>query len=165
VAKILLRIAVILVLGVLLTLGLWRIFGNAVAILVAAPGIAALLARPIIDLVAETQYAGKSAALAGLQGRNWSHRGNRIDIAEDGEDARWLLTSDVRKIVPGLARDEVLTKQFDERVGTVESFKGFRIRADALAEYLLKATDSPSLKFRVWLDRTVLGGSVNPRQK
>lgn len=134
-----------------------------IAIVFAAPAFGALAARPVIDLIAELNYRGKAAALADVQGRYWSHRGSRIDIAQDDDDARWLLVSDVRKILPGLARDEVLGRQFGERCGSVEGFPGLRIRADALADYLHKSTDSASLKFREWLDRTVLGGSANPR--
>lgn len=161
-AKAIFHVLIAAALGALLAWGLWRLFGLA-GIVFAAPGVGALLARPLINLVAESNYAGKSAALADVQGRYFAHKGSRIDIAEDDNDARWLLATDVRKIVPGLPRDEVLLKQFGERVGAVEGFAGFRIRADALADYLQKATDTPSLKFRVWLDREVLGGSVNPR--
>jgi hypothetical protein len=57
----------------------------------------------------------------------------------------------------------VLQRQFGDRAGVVEDFAGFRIRADALAEYLRKSTDAGSLRFKQWLDREVLGGSRNPR--
>lgn len=161
--KILLRIAIGLVLGCAATWLFWRFFEGPVALVIAAPLFGVLLARPIIDLVAESSYAGKAAALSGLHGRYFSHRGIRIDIAQDDDAGRWVLASGVRKVVPGLPRDEVLVKQFGERTGTVEGFEGFRIRADALAEYLQKSTDTSSLKFREWLDRTVRGGSLNPR--
>jgi hypothetical protein len=145
----------------------WFVFKvlGAFTIAIAAPLYGALVARPIIDLVAASNYAAKSAALADVQGTWYQHRGHRMNIAEDIENARWLLTSDVRKIVTGLPRDEVLSRQFEGRVGQVEEYDGFRIRADALAEYLLKSTDSPALKFRVWLDHEVMGGKRNPRYK
>jgi hypothetical protein len=138
---------------------------GAFAVAVAVPLFGMLMARPLIDLVAESSYASKAAALASVQGKWWMHRGHRIDIAEDIENVRWLLASDVRKILKGLPRDEVLEKQFGERAGPVETFDGFRIRADALGEYLLKSTDTPSLKFKVWLDREVMGGTHNPRAR
>lgn len=136
---------------------------DVVAFVVAAPLLGVLLARPVIDLVAEGHWAGKTAALESVQGKWWMHRGHRFDIAEDIEKFRWLLTSDVRKVVDRLPRDEVLEKQFGERVGSVETFEGFRIRADALAEYLRKSHDSATVKFKVWLDREVMGGTHNPR--
>jgi hypothetical protein len=136
-----------------------------IAFAVTAPLLGALLARPILDFIEESHYTGKSAALAGVQGRWWMHRGRRIDIAEDADRLRWLLTSDVRKVLRGLPRDEVLGKQFGDRAGVVEDEPGFRIRADALADYLRKSHDGASLKFKVWLDREVLGGERNPRSR
>jgi hypothetical protein len=159
----LLQIAFALLVAALLAWLFSRYMYVGIAIAVAAPAFATLAARAIIDLVAATNYAGKAAALADVQGRYWSYHGYRIGIAEDYEHARWLLAADVRKIVKNLPRDDVLLKQFGERAGPVEDFEGFCIRADALAEYLQKATDPPTLRFRMWLDRTVRGGSVNPR--
>ena len=135
------------------------------ALAIGAPLLGALLARPIIDLVAESHWSGKAAVLESVQGKWWMYRGHRFDIADDIENLRWLLTSDVRKVVDALPRDEVLERQFGERVGKVESFAGFRIRADALAEYLLKSHDTATVKFKVWLDREVMGGSHNPRAR
>jgi hypothetical protein len=142
----------------------YKVFGI-FAIVFAAPLLGVLLARPLIDFFAEAGYSGKSAALAELQGRFWSHKGQRVDIAKDDDEARWLLAAHVRKIVVGLPRDEVLAKQFGERTGVVEGVEGFRIRADALAEYLLKSQDNAGVRFKVWLDREVLGGKRNPRER
>jgi hypothetical protein len=142
---------------------LWPTWGPFAILIPFAPLAAISLARPVQDLVEEIGLAGKEHALADLQGKYWAHRGYRLDIEEDGERQRWLLTADVRKIVTGLARDEVLQRQFGDRAGVLDDAPGFRLRGDALAEYLAKATDMPSLKFRNWLDHEVLGGSKNPR--
>jgi hypothetical protein len=142
----------------------YKIFG-ASAIVILAPLLGVLLARPLINLFADLGYAGKSAALADVQGRWFAHKGQRVDIAQDEDGARWLLSGDVRKILTGLPRDEVLAKQFAERTGTVEEAPGFRIRADALAEYLLKSQDAASLRFKKWIDHEVLGGRHNPRDR
>ncbi|HUR87736.1 MAG TPA: hypothetical protein VMZ74_01490 [Ramlibacter sp.] len=142
----------------------FKVWG-AFAIVFGAPLLGVLLARPIIDLIAEGHWAGKSAALESVQGKWWMYRGHRIDVAHDIANARWLLASDVRKVVRELPRDEVLGKQFGERAGSVESFDGFRIRADALAEYLVKSHDASTVRFKVWLDRVVMGGSHNPRAR
>jgi hypothetical protein len=136
---------------------------GAFCIAVAVPLLGVLLSRPIIDFAEEWKYASKAAALQDVQGKWYEHRGYRIDIAEDIERARWLMTEHVRKVIKGLPRDEVLERQFEGRVGPVETFDGFRIRADALAEYLVKSRDLTSVKFKVWLDREVMGGKVNPR--
>jgi hypothetical protein len=157
----------ILLATLLCAAGVWfayKVWGPFI-IVFAAPLYGALVARPIINLVEESNYSAKAGILEEFQGKWYEHRGHRIDIAEDVERARWLLTAHVRKVVKALPRDEVLERQFGERAGHVETFAGFRIRADALAEYLRKSTDSQSLKFKVWLDREILGGANNPRAR
>jgi hypothetical protein len=164
--RVLLRIAFRLALCLGLLYLLWPVWGPMAILVPFAPLAGIALARPIQDLFEEVHLAGKERALADVQGKYWSHRGVRVSI-EQGEDGlRWLLASDVRKLLPGLPRDEVLQRQFGERSGVVEGFGGFRIRGDALAEYLLKSTDSTSIKLKNWLDRDVLGGArSNPRMR
>ena len=162
-ARLILSILLRTLICVVLAWYAFKVWG-AFAIVFGAPLLGVLLARPLIDFVEEFKHASKAAALADVQGHWWQHRGHRIHIAEDADDARWLLVSDVRKILSGLPRDEVLAKQFGERAGRGESGDGFRIRADAMADYLVKSQDTASLKFKVWLDREVLGGRLNPRR-
>jgi hypothetical protein len=144
---------------------LWPTWGPFAILIPFAPLVGISLARPLQDLLEELHLAGKEHALGDLQGKYWSHRGVRLSIEHDDDGMRWLLASDVRKLLPGLPRDEVLSMQFGDRSGVLEDAAGFRIRGDALAEYLLKSTDAASLKFKIWLDREVLGGSKNPRTR
>jgi hypothetical protein len=160
--RLLLSIVVRVLLCAFATWVMWH-WLDVVALVVAAPLLGVALARPIIDIVAESHHSTKALALQGLQGRHFSHRGHMLDIAEDDDDQRWLLLADVRKVVAGLPRDEVLQRQFGDRTSVMPPAEGLRIRADALADYLVKSTDTASLKFKVWLDREVLGGSRNPR--
>jgi hypothetical protein len=114
------------------------------------------LARPIIDLVAASHHAGRAAALRSLGGRLYEHHGSRLDIAEDEDAARWLVAADVRKVVTGLPRDEVLQRQYPDGAGTVGDDKKVRIRADTLLDYLRKSSDPASVRFKVWLEREVI---------
>jgi hypothetical protein len=160
--SLLLRIALRALLCAAMTWWMYTKLGL-VAVPIAAPLFGAALARPLIDLLEAMHQSGKEHILREAQGRYWAHRGTRVDIAEDDDDARWLLLTDVRKIVPGLPRDEVMRKQYADRVAVLEPAPGLRIRADALADYLQKSTDTSSLKFKTWLDHEVMGGSKNPR--
>jgi hypothetical protein len=162
--RLVLSIVIRVLLCVFATWVMWH-WLDLVAVVVAAPLLGVALARPIIDLVAESHHAGKTLVLQDLQGRHFSHRGYMLDIAEDDDDQRWLLLADVRQVVAGLPRDEVLQRQFGDRTTVMPPATGLRIRADALADYLLKSTDAASLKFKVWLDREVRGGSRNPRMR
>ena len=118
-----------------------------------------LLARPIYELVAHSARAAKEHALADVQGRYFVHRGVPVDIVEDDDEHRWVRVRDLRKLVPGLPRDEVLQRLFPDRAGAVPPAPDFRIRADALAEHLRAARDPAAVKLKVWVEREVLLGS------
>lgn len=148
-------IAIRLALCVALTWAVWQKFGI-FAVLFCAPAFGVALARPLIDLVASSHGSAKAMALRKVQGRYYQHRGHGIDIAEDDEDYRWVLLADARKVVPGLPRDEVMQRQFGDRVGRLAASDAMRIRADALAEHLQKARDPDGVKFKVWLERDVI---------
>lgn len=133
----------------------WRWLGPT-GIVWAAPLVGAILARPLIDLVGSGYHGAREVALQELQGRNFEHRGHRMDIAEDAEGHCWILLAGARKAVPGLPRDEVLQRLCGERLQRCGEPKGLRIRADALIEQLAKAIDADGVKFKVWLEREVV---------
>ena len=157
----LLRIAFRFVLCALPTWGVWRFLQwagqpPAIALALCAPLFGVALARPVMDTVAWLHRTSRELALADVQGRYYNHHGKIIDVVEDAEDQRWLLASDARKVVTGLPRDEVLLRQYPDRAGAVADAIGFRVRADALLEYLGKSRDPASLRFKVWLEREVV---------
>lgn len=151
------RIAVRLVLCSLATWLLWQGVGlGAVALAMTAPLFAVALARPLIDAFGLAWGATNERALRHRSGRHFEHRGQALDVAEDDDGLRWLLLADVRKVLPGLPRDEVVRRQSGALVGTVDGYAGLRIRADALQDLLRKASEPAAVKFKVWLERDVL---------
>ena len=159
---ILLRILFRLVLCSVAAYLMWRKFG-ASGLAFSAPLFGVALARPIIDLVSEFSGLAKHAVLADLQGRNYEHRGHRLDIWEDEDGQRWVSVRDVRKILPSLPRDTVLRSQFPSDLLHDPRLKGERIRADTLLAYLRKSTETDSIKFRNWLERDVVLPSARMR--
>jgi hypothetical protein len=141
---------------------LWYRLG-ASGLALSAPIFGVVLARPIIDLVGEFAISAKHGALANLHGRNFEHRGFRLDISEDEFPYRWISVRDVRKVLPSLPRDEVLRAQFPKDLLHDASLKGERIRADTLLAYLRKATETDSIKFRNWLERDVVHPAARAR--
>jgi hypothetical protein len=133
----------------------WRLFGP-FGLIFAAPVVGVSLARPLIDLVGSGYHGAREVALQEFQGRNFEHRGHRMDIAEDAEGHCWILLDGARKAVPGLPRDAVLQRLCGERLQRCGEPKGLRIRADALIEQLAKAIDADGVKFKVWLEREVV---------
>lgn len=162
--RIALRIVVRLILCSVAAYVMWRRFG-ASGLAFAAPLFGVALARPLIDLVGEFALTAKHSALGDLHGRNYEHRGVRLDIAEDAYGYRWVSVRDVRKVLPSFPRDAVLQAQFPGDLLEDAAMKGGRIRADALLAYLRKATETESIKFRNWLERDVVMPAEKIRER
>lgn len=148
------RIALRLLACVVVTAVAWRGLGFA-SLVLCAPLFGVLLARPILDLIGQSARTTRQLALEDLEGRYYEHRGVMVDIVEDAERHRWLLLTDVRKLVDGLPSDPVLERLYPDDVRPSVSSSARRIRADTLALYLEKSTHAESLKFKIWLEREV----------
>lgn len=131
-------------------------FDVALGIVFSAPAWGIAFARPLIDFFAAAPYAAKRHALADLQGRNYEHRGMRIDIVEDDDGWRWVRTEDARKVLQGMPGDRALQLQWGDRFDPGDDDRPPRLRADALRETLLKSQEPAGLKFKVWLEREVI---------
>lgn len=143
---------------------LWRLLGP-IGIAVAAPLFGFALARPIIDLISESNRAVKHLTFSGVEGRYFNHRGFSIDVAEDERHHRWLSVTDVRKVISALPRVAVLQRQFRQALLEDLKLRGHRIQADALLSYLGKSTDADSIKFRNWLEREVVFPAAMVRRR
>ena len=162
--RILLRILFRLALCSLAAYLMWRRLGPS-GLAFSAPIFGVALARPIIDLVGEFSGAARNAALADLQGRNFEHRGQRLDISEDEQAHRWVSVRDVRKVIASFPRDAVLRARFANDLLHDAALGGDRIRADALLAYLRQATEAESIKFRNWLEREVVIPAAKVRER
>lgn len=143
---------------------LWRFLGP-IGLAVSAPLFGVLLAKPLFELADELRLSAKTLAYFEIEGRNFEHRGFRLDIAEDDRRHRWISINDVRKLIPSLPRPAVLRAQFPDGVQEDPAISGHRIHDDALLEYLAKSTDANSLKFRNWLEREVVLPGTQVRKR
>lgn len=142
----------------------WRAIGL-VGVVVCAPLFAVALARPILDLFGGSFRLTRALAWRDVDGRHFEHRGKAIDIVEDPAQQPWLRLSHVRRIITGLPSDQALARLYPQGVQALEASAPLRIRAEALAQYLEKATDPASLKFRLWLEREVAFPARQRRQR
>ena len=161
------RIAWRLLLAGLVCWGLWRLLGL-LGVVVSAPLFGFLLARPLLDLVGASGAAVKQLALADLEGRHFEYRGVALDIAEDEEHRRWIRVADLRKLLPGLPRDELLRRQYASDCrddAATATAKALRIEAGALLAHLAKATEPATLRLKTWLEREVVAPSEKLRER
>lgn len=163
-SKLLSSLGIRLLVWAVTTYLLWRFLG-AIGIVVAAPLCGVLVARPIIELMSHARDSAKALAYNEIQGRHFEHRGFSLDVVEDDDHFRWISWRDVRKLVPGLPRPQVLEAQFPGEVRTESSAHEARIFAEALADYLAKSTEADSIKFRNWVQREVISPGEKVRAR
>jgi hypothetical protein len=143
---------------------LWRLLG-AVGLVVSAPLFGVLLARPLLELVAELRHSARQLAYSELEGRHFEHRGFSLSIVEDERHHRWVRVSDVRKVISTFPREAVLRQQFPEGLRDDAAARGPMIHADALLAYLARSTEPGSVRFRNWLEREVVFPAARIRQR
>jgi hypothetical protein len=163
-SQVLVSLALRLPVCMVVSFALWRFLGP-IGLVVSAPLFGVLLAKPLFELADELRHSDKTLAYSAIQGRNFEHRGFRLDVAEDDRHHRWISVNDVRKLIPSLPKPAVLRSHFPDGVQEDRAISGHRIHDDALLEYLAKSTDANSLKFRNWLEREVALPGAKVRQR
>ena len=162
--QVLLKIALRTLACAVVTYGIWLKFGT-VSLVVCAPLFGVALARPILELMEEAAQATTRAAFRDLDGRHFHYKGILVDVVEDADSYRWMRLADVRKIVTGLPADQVLRNLFPEGLQDPPASKAVCIKAEALLQYLQKATDPGTLRFKLWLEREVVMPAIRLRER
>lgn len=124
------------------------------AFVTCSPLVGVMLARPLLDAFAEVWRRLSGLALRRVQGRYVEWRGRPVDIQIDELGACWIGTADVRQFV-ALPSDTVLRRLCPDRCSKLGDPPIWRIRHDALAELLAKATRPETTKFVHWLEKAV----------
>ena len=150
--------------GCLVAALFWYLLG-AFGLAMSAPLFGALLARPLLELMAELRASTRALAYADVKGQYFEHWGMRLRVVEDERHHRWVAVDGVRRIMPGLPRDAVLRRQFPDGVREEPAAGGTVIHADALLAYLGRANEVESVKLRNWLEREVVRPAATIRAR
>ena len=161
---VLLKIALRTLACAVVTYGVWLKFGT-VSLVVCAPLFGVALARPILELLEESAQTARRMAFRDVDGRHFVYKGTPLDVIDDTDSYRWLRLADVRKIVTALPADRVLRSLHPEGLQDMNSAKDSCIKAEALLQYLQKATDPGSLRFKLWLEREVVMPAIRIRER
>lgn len=124
-------------------------------IVLASPLVGALVARGLIDGFSTGYGAIRAHAYANVQGRYYAYKSIPIAVAEDGRGHRWLRVRDIRRVLPYLPRDSALRSIEPQRTHAYSEGNNMHIRADALLDWLAKSQSSESIRFKLWIQRTV----------
>ncbi len=138
---------------------LWHWFG-AFGLVFGMP-VLALFAMPLVDMVAGYPRFVSRFVMRKVEGRYFEYRGMSLDIVIDGAAACWISTADVRKLVPGLPAEPVLSRLYPGQVKESGDPRQWRIGVQALTQFLAKSTDADMTKFANWLDKDVARPAKN----
>lgn len=87
--------------------GAWLAIGP-IGLVWCAPLFGAALARPLLEAVGHGHRLLRARVYRDVEGRHHAYQGISIGVALDDDGQPWLRLADVRKVLPGLPRDEAL---------------------------------------------------------
>ena len=131
----------------------WK-FG-AFGLVLASPLLAAAIAVPVMNLVANIRHAARERVWLPVHGEHFVFRDVTIHVLEDDDHWRWVPLADARKAAGVAASEGALQATYGERIQRMGKPMQVYLRDDALIEYLSKSTDATALRFRTWVERTV----------
>lgn len=131
----------------------WR-FG-AFGLVLASPGLAAAVARPVLTLLANFRHGMRERTWLPVHGHHYVFKGITIHVLEDEDHCRWIPLADVRKVAGATASEGALTVAYPERFKRLGKPAQPHLRDDALVEHLGKESNPVALRFRTWVDRDV----------
>lgn len=131
-----------------------------------SPLVAYALTRPLASLLSGGVRWSVSRAYRRVQGRHYAFHDISLDVIEDDEQCRWMRAADIRRVLAGFPRDEVLARVLDasqQRAGPNPT-PGLYVSVEALGP-LLERTEQPlARRFKHWVQREVEGPSGSARR-
>lgn len=136
---------------------LWGAFG-----LVYTMPVLALVAMPLVEILAGLPRLARRIALRKVAGRYFEFRGRAMDIHIDADARCWVSTPDARKIA-ALPVDAVLNRVAPLECGRLGDPLCWRITTEGLAQVLARSSDPDVTKFCHWLEVDVARPARNRR--
>lgn len=133
-------------------------------VLFAAPGYAAAIARPIINLVANMQYKVRASVWLPVHGEYYAFKDTPIQVWEDEQHWRWIALRDVETALAQKFNLRLLQHAFPDKVQKSGRPARWLIRDDALLAQLSRSHKPNVMRFRTWLERNVVFPSEKLRQ-
>ena len=142
---------------------LWFHMGP-VAVVIASPLAGAILARPLINLVADLRQRLREQVWLPVHGQHYVFKGTTIRVVEDDKGDRWVSLVDVRKAAPVTVTNGTLRSLYGERYRLLGEPPGAFLQADALVEALARSIDLPLVRLRSWVETTVAAPARKQRR-
>lgn len=121
-----------------------------------SPLYAALIARPVINLLSDSRHSMRRAVWRKANGRYFAFRDQRVLVVDDESHCRWLRVADIRQIYPALINDAQLRRAYpltSQMLG--EGSLQLYVRDDTLAAHLRRINDPSALRLGSWVQRSI----------
>jgi hypothetical protein len=130
-------------------------WGGAFVATITSPGLAAVLAVPIINLMRDLRLVSSGRAWKDVQGKHYAYHGQAVHVMEDDDHCRWVRMADVRKIVGVTATDRPMAHTYKNAWTLVGRKSVPYIREDALVAHLTKENKHVALRLGHWVQREI----------
>jgi hypothetical protein len=130
-------------------------FLGAVGLAVSAVLFGILLARPLIELASAVRHAIRVQAWRPVEGHHWAYHGVPVQVLEDADHRRWILASDVRRIVGTSMSNGALALSYPTGFRSLGKPAEPHFSDEALLAHLAKHNSAQALKFRHWVEREI----------
>ena len=131
----------------------WR--GGPFVAVIASPLLAAAIAYPVYNLVANIRHGIRENAWLPVHGQHYVFKSMTIHVLEDDDRCRWISLADMQKVAGVTASERALALTYPERCKQLGRAGLPHLRDDALIEHLSKESNPMALRFRTWVDGTV----------
>lgn len=131
-----------------------------------SPLYGAVIARPLINLVANLRQALRAQVWLPVHGQHYVFKGTTVHVLEDEEGWRWVRLADVQQALGGPALNaRQLALVYPERLELMGTPGQLHMRDDALIAYLGKQKDATALRLRTWVERNIAFPAQRMRER
>ena len=134
-------------------------------VLFTSPLYGALVARPLINLVASLRQVWRSMVWLPVHGQHYVFKGTTVHVLEDEEDWRWVRLADVQMVLGAPLNARQLALAYPQRLEMMGKPAQLHMRDDALIAHLGKQKDATALRLRTWVDRNIAFPAERLRQR
>ncbi len=131
----------------------WRL--GAFAAVILSPGLAAAVARPLINLTASLHGDARAHVWKSAQGQHYVFKGMTIQVLEDDDHQCWIPLSAIGKVMSKTPPEATLAIAYPGRLQRVGKTGVPCLRDDAAIEHPGKHNDPNAIKFRNWIEKDV----------
>ena len=151
--------------GALVVAGLAWWFVGPAGLAVSSVVVGMLLAKPLLELTAESGRWLRARAYADIEGRHYAFRGTSVQVIEDEAHVRWVRLADLQAILGPGASEGALSRLYGDGMQRLGVRRQAHLSAEVLHRHLARDTRPDAIRLRHWVEREILKPSQVLQQR